>query len=102
MLLFVTAAKLLAEIALMSLLGRWVLQAWLHRLRPTGGGPNVFVWVLDTLCRPWLTAAGWISPRWVLRQHRALVAFLVLLLLWAAVTVAKIVLCLDLGVQTCR
>ena len=39
---------------------------------------------------------------WVLRQHRALVAFLVLLLLWAAVTVAKIVLCLDLGVQTCR
>lgn len=100
MLWLVLAVKLLAEIALLALLGRWVLLAWLHRLG--AGQHNVFVWVLDTLCLPAVTAAHWITPRWVLREHLPLVAFLVLLFVWGAATVGKIALCLDLGVQACR
>lgn len=102
MLLLVTVVKLLAEIALLALLGRWVLGAWVQRLSPGTGRNNVFVWVFDTLCRPLLRGAAWISPRWVLRAHLSLVAFCVLLLVWMAATVAKIALCLDLGVQACR
>lgn len=102
MLLFLVATKLVAEIALMALLGRWVLAAWVQRLSPAGGQGNVFLWVLDTLCLPFVRAAGWITPRRVSRQLHSLVAFLLLLLVWAVVTVAKIGWCLDVGVAVCR
>lgn len=102
MLLFVTAVKLLAEIAWMALLGRWVLAAWLHRLHPSGQAQNVFVWVLDTLCRPVLAAVGWVAPRWVPRAYLPVLAWAGLSGVWLAATLTKIVWCLELGVQACR
>ena len=101
MLFFVTAVKLVAEIALLALLGRWVLGAWVQRLAPQSGGQNVFLWVLDAVARPFVRVAGWLTPRWVLRQHWPLVAFL-LLLVWVAAVVLKITLCLENGMEACR
>ena len=52
MLLLASALKLIAELALLALLGRWVLAAGLRRLAPQALDSNVFLWLLDTLCRP--------------------------------------------------
>ena len=45
-----------------------------------------------------------VTPRVVLDQHIPLAAFVLLAMLWkwAWVTLVKINLCLDLGVQSCR
>lgn len=98
----VTLIKLMAEIALLSLLGRWVLRAWLLRLAPDRGHGNPVLWLFDVLCRPLERLGGWLSPRIVLAQHHALVAFLLLMFTWVGATLAKISLCIDLGVDVCR
>ena len=102
MLLLASALKLIAELALLALLGRWLLGAWLRRVAPRTVDSNVFLWLLETLCRPFVLAAGWITPRRVLPQHLPLVAFCLLAGLWLAATVLKIQLCLQLGVAQCR
>ncbi|TDQ43759.1 hypothetical protein [Tepidicella xavieri] len=100
---FVIAVKLIAEIALLSLLGRWVLGAWLRRLGPAGAGQeNVFLWVLDTLTRPFVVVAGWVTPRWIPRAHLPLVAFGLLAVVWLAALLGKIGLCVELGMEQCR
>ena len=98
----VTLIKLIAEIALLSLLGRWVLRAWLARLAPDGGRGNPVLWLFDTLCRPLDQLGRWLSPRFVLAQHHGLVAFLLLMFTWVGATLAKISICLDVGVRACR
>jgi hypothetical protein len=47
-------------------------------------------------------AARWISPRVVLDRHLPLVAFLVLLFVWAGAALIKVQLCLELGVAQCK
>lgn len=101
-LFWVTLTKLIAEIALLSLLGRWLLRAWLVRVAPDHGRHNPVLWVFDTVCRPLLRLGGWLSPRLVLARHHALVAFLFFMFTWVGATVAKIALCLDIGVSACR
>jgi hypothetical protein len=101
-LFWVTLTKLLAEIALLSLLGRWLLRAWLVRVAPDRGRHNPVLWVFDTVCQPWLRLVGRLSPRPMLARHQALVAFLFFMLAWVGATVAKIALCLDIGVSACR
>jgi len=102
MLFAVTALKLVAEIALMALLGRWVLGAWIQRLAPQAAAQNVFLWVLDAVARPFVLGAGCLTPRWVLRQHWPLVAFCLLLLVWVAAVLFKIALCVEGGMPSCR
>lgn len=102
MLFVVTALKMVAEIALMALLGRWVLGAWIQRLSPQAASQNVFLWLLDAVTRPFVQAAGWMTPRWVLRQHWSLVAFCLLLLVWVAAVIVKIALCVEEGMPQCR
>jgi hypothetical protein len=58
--------------------------------------------VLQLLGRPWVRAARWISPPVVLDRHLPLVAFLVLALVWLAAAVAKIRICLEIGVALCK
>ena len=101
MLLLVTSIKLISEIALLSFTGRWVLAALIGHLAPHGQGSNPFLWVLDALCRPFVKASGWISPRFVSKHHHPLVAFLLLMLTWGVATFFKIALCLNAGVQHC-
>ncbi len=98
MLMLTTAVKLVAEIALMALLG----QGLLGLLAGAGREGNLFYRLLSVITRPFVRAARTVSPRVVLDRHVPLVAFLMLGLVWLAATVLKVSLCLEAGVQTCR
>ncbi len=98
MLLFVSSVKLVAEIALMALLGQFLLGLLIGRKRDS----NMFYGVLDVLTRPFVKLTRLITPRLVLDRHVPLVAFLLLAMIWLVVTGYKIKLCVDLGVQACR
>lgn len=90
--------KLVLEIALLALMGRWVLGLLAGAKREQ----NLFWQVLDIMVRPFLSAARVITPRQVIDRHVPLVAGLLLALGWVAVTWLKIQACIQVGVQQCR
>ncbi len=98
MLLLITSLKLLAEIALMALLGQLVLGLLAGARRHT----NLFYRLLGVVTRPVLRLSRWVTPRVVLDRHLPLVAFLWLAALWLLATWLKISVCLRLGLQACR
>ncbi len=98
MLLVVTALKLLAEIALMTLVGRWFLGLLAGAKRET----NPFYQVLSIVARPVERLARWVSPRQVLDRHIPLAAGLLMLSVWMVSTVLKVQICIEIGVQQCR
>ena len=98
MLLLVSAVKLVSEIALLALVGRFIL-GLLAGAKRAG---NPFYGVLDVLVRPFIRLTRLITPRVVLDQHVPLATFFLLLLVWLVVTGYKINLCLQIGVQACR
>jgi hypothetical protein len=97
-LLLVEAVKLLAEIALLSLAGQWVLGLLAGRRRQE----NLFYQLFQVITRPLIAGARLVSPRVVLDQHLPLVAFLLLVFIWIAATLTKIDLCLRIGVHLCK
>jgi hypothetical protein len=97
-LLLVEAVKLLAEIALLSLAGQWVLGLLAGRRRQE----NLFYQLFQVITRPLIAGARLVSPRVVLDQHLPLVAFLLLAFIWIAATLTKIDLCLRMGVHLCK
>lgn len=98
MLLLATSVKLIAEIALLAMAGQWLL-GLLAGSRREG---NFFYRMLQTLTNPFVKAMRKITPRFVLDRHIPLAAFLALLSVWLVATIAKINLCLQMGVQACR
>jgi len=97
-LLFVSTLKLIAEIALMALLGQWLLGLLAGAKRET----NVFYRLLKIMTQPFIRLARLVSPRMVIDRHLPLVAFLLLAFGWLAATMAKINLCLQIGVEACK
>ncbi|MBG6074941.1 hypothetical protein [Polaromonas sp. CG_9.11] len=98
MLTVVTAFKLIAEIALLALCGQWLLGF----LSGAGRRGNPFYAFLRLVGRPWIEVARWLSPRLVLDRHLPLVAFFLLLLAWGAASIAKVGICLQIGVNLCN
>ena len=98
MLTVVTAIKLISEIALLALLGQWLIGLMSGAAR----GRNPFYALLQLLGRPWIRAARCLSPRVVLDCHVPLVAFFLLLLVWVAASFAKVSICLQIGVALCK
>ena len=98
MLAVAITVKLLAEIALLALLG----QLLVGLLSGPARERNPFYRVLQLLGRPWVRAARWLAPAVVLERHLPLVAFLVLLLIWGGAAIAKISICLQIGVALCK
>lgn len=98
MLLFVTALKLIAEIALLALVGQWVLGLLAGAKRDT----NFFYRVLQTVTQPFVRLARLLSPRIVLDRHVPLVAFLLLAFGWVVATITRINMCLEIGVEACK
>lgn len=98
MLLLISSVKLISEIALLSLLGQWILGLLAGQKREQ----NLFYQVLQVLTRPFVRATRFITPRFVLERHLPLVAFLLLGFVWIAATVAKINHCLTIGVHLCQ
>lgn len=98
MLTWIVAAKAVTEIALLALLGQWVL-GWL------GGASrarNPFYRILQLVGQPFVRLARRLSPRWVLDSHVPLVAFLLLGWVWLVVTGIKLYHCLSPGGALCR
>lgn len=98
MLMVASSVKLLAEIALMALLGQWLLGLLAGSKRES----NVFYQLFQVLTRPVVKATRWMTPRIVIDRHIPLAAFVLLSVLWLAATMVRIDLCLQIGVQACR
>lgn len=98
MLTLVTSLKLVCEIALLSLLGQWVLGLLAGAKRDS----NLFYQVLGILTKPFLRAARFVAPKVVLDRHVPLVAFLLLAFVWLFATAAKVRICLEIGIDACR
>lgn len=98
MLTSLVLVKLVAEIALMCLFGRWVLGLLAGAQRER----NLFYQVLDIAARPFLRLARFITPRVVLDRHVPLVAFLLLGFAWVLATFWRIQICVEIGVHLCR
>ncbi|MCU0943450.1 MAG: hypothetical protein MUE35_12955 [Hydrogenophaga sp.] len=99
MLLFLSIVKLICEIALMSLLGQWIVGLLAGQKREQ----NLFYQVLAQIGRPFVFLARFIAPRSiVLDRHVPLVAFLVLAFVWVLVTGLRIQQCIQIGVENCK
>lgn len=98
MLLVVSSIKLVAEIALLALAGQFLLGLLAGSRRDS----NLFYQLLKMVTNPFVKGARWLSPRLVLDRHVPLVAFLLLAFVWLFATMAKVQICLEIGVQQCR
>lgn len=97
MLLFVSSIKLVAEIALLCLVGQWLVGLLAGSKRETN-----FIWRLfAVLTGPFVRFTRWLSPRVVLDRHVPLATFMLLLFAWIVATWYRINLCLQIGVQKC-
>lgn len=90
--------KLIAEIALMALLGQWVLGL----LAGARKQQNLFYQILEIIGRPFVSLARLITPKLVLDRHVPVVAFLLLLFAWLLATIYRIQTCLQIGVELCK
>lgn len=91
------AIKLIAEIALMALLGQGLLALLAGRKRDT----NLFYNLLTVLTRPFVRATRLVTPRFVVDQHVPYVTFFLLACIWLGATFMKIVICARIGVEQC-
>ena len=98
MLILVSIFKLVAEIALLAMLGQGVLAILTGAKREQ----NVFYQVLQVVTRPFMSGARYIAPKVVLDRHVPIVAFLLLFFIWVAATAAKITMCVQIGVEQCK
>lgn len=97
MLLIISSLKLVIEIALMALAGQFVLGLLAGAKRES----NFFYRLFQVLTGPFIKGMRLITPRAVLDRHVPLATFVFLLSMWLVVTIVRINLCLQVGVQTC-
>jgi hypothetical protein len=97
-LLLVEILKLVAEIALLALVGQWVLGLLAGAKREQ----NLFYQLFQVLTRPLIAGARVLSPRVILDRHLPLVAFLLLFFVWLVATITKIDICVRMGVHLCK
>ena len=98
MLLFITAVKMLAEIALMLLLGRGLLALLAGPARADNPVYRLLQWLTDPLLR----GARAAMPGFLLERHLGLAAGAALLLIWLLSTALKVSYCLRIGVALCQ
>jgi hypothetical protein len=89
MLLLVTSIKLVAEIALCSLAGRWLLGLLAGAKREQ----NFFYQTLTVLTRPFTSAFRFITPKLVIDRHIPLLTFIALAWVWLFALIEKASLC---------
>ena len=98
MLFFISAVKLITEIALLALVGQWVLGLLAGQRRDQ----NLFYQLLQLMGKPFVQVARLVTPKFVLERHLPLVAFLILAFVWVGVTLTKVSHCLKIGVALCQ
>ena len=98
MLLGSSIVKLIAEIALMALVGRGLVSMLAGDRRDS----NFFYQILSMLTMPLERMVRLITPRIVIDRHIPIVTFLILTMIWFAALVVKINTCLSIGVELCK
>lgn len=98
MLFTVSAVRVIAEVALLALLG----QGLLGLLAGTKKDHNLFYQILQIVGQPFVVLARLITHRVIMDRHVPLVAFLLLLFVWIGVTLLKIQTCLQIDVELCK
>lgn len=98
MLSVVLAVKLVLEIALLSLVGQWLLGLLAGAKRDS----NMFYQLLAILTRPFTRLTRWIAPKMVIDRHIPLATFVLLSMVWVIATLSKVSLCMQMGVQLCQ
>ena len=89
MLLLVSSLKLIAEIALFGLLGRWLLGLLAGAKREQ----NLFYQALSMLTNPFTGLVRRITPALVVDRHIPLVTFILLFWVWFFALSEKVQLC---------
>lgn len=89
MLLLVTSIKLIAEIALLALVGRWLLGVLAGAKREQ----NLFYQLLSVMTQPFTKTFRAITPRLVIDRHIPLLTFVALAWVWVFVVIEKVALC---------
>ncbi len=97
MLQLVTLAHLIVWIALLALVGQFALGLLAGAKRDT----NVFYKLLEVIASPFVKLMRRLTPRVVLDRHVPLATFLVLVVLLVFLSIARITLCLETGVNLC-
>lgn len=97
-LLLLSSIKLIAEIALMALLG----QGLLYVLAGAKRDGNVFYQLLKVLTRPFTAVARLITPARVADQHVPFVAFFLLVVVWMVVFFEKVKYCVSVDMVGCQ
>lgn len=98
MLLFVSSVKLVAEIALMAMVGQFVLGLLAGQRRDS----NLFYQLFQVLTKPFVKGVRLLTPRVVLDRHIPLATVVLLAMVWLVVTIVRINLCLQIGIEQCR
>jgi hypothetical protein len=98
MLLFLSALKLVTEIALMALMG----QGLLYVIAGGKHASNFFYQTLVVLTKPFTALVRKLTPAKVADQHVPVVAFFVLLIMWVVVTLEKVRYCVSLNMVGCQ
>lgn len=89
MLLLITAVKLVAEIALCALAGRWVLGLLAGAKRDQ----NLFYQLLGMMVQPFTRTFRAITPKLVIDRHIPLLTFVALAWIWFFMLIQKVSLC---------
>jgi len=98
MFLVASLVKLIAEIVLMALLGKGLVAL----LAGEGRERNVFYQILSVMTRPFERASRFVAPRMVLDRHLPFVTFFIMAFVWIAALIAKISVCIEIGVERCK
>jgi ABC-type uncharacterized transport system permease subunit len=78
--------KAIVEIAGLALFGQGLLFVLAGKYRHQ----NMFYTILKTITSPVFKATRFIAPRFIVDQHIGFLAFFLLMVLWLALTIAKI------------
>lgn len=89
MLLFVSSIKLIAEIALCALAGRWVLGLLAGAKREQ----NLFYQLLSMMTKPFTSTFRMITPKLVVDRHIPLLTFIALGWVWVFALMEKVAIC---------
>ena len=98
MLTFLNIAQLVLYIALLAMLG----QGALYVLAGPKRASNLFYQLLQVVSKPFTLLVRRITPKRVADQHVPLVTFFLLLIAYAVVTLERIALCVQTGVEACK
>ncbi len=98
MLLLVSIVKLLCEVALLGLAGRWLLGLLAGDKREA----NFFYKALEAMTKPFVSAARFITPKAIIDRHVPFVAFLLLGFVWIISLIEKVRICTQIGMALCK